>query len=106
MHTVTSFEAANVSPEQLQAILAEYWKVERAHDLRREFLPQLVVVAVLMMLFAVFGVMSPVICGSAFIFVAGLAAWLVGRERRRDHMFRQHLKDVPRVIHEKVIKSS
>jgi hypothetical protein len=94
MHTVTSFHAANVPPEQLAAILAEHWALERLRDVRREFLPQLGVLALSAVSLGAVGIFSAIACGGTLVVLLVATAWLCLLELHRERQFVRHLEDV------------
>lgn len=95
MHTVTSFHAANVPPEELAAILGEYWELERLRDVRREFLPQLGVLALAAVVLGAVGVFSAIEWGGTLVVLLVAAVWLCLLELHRERQFLRHVEHVP-----------
>ena len=62
MHTVASFHASAVRPDQLAGIMSDYLALERARILR-----QLLAVR--------FGVLTVVVAGVGFLWLSAFAAW-------------------------------
>lgn len=62
MHTVTSFHASAVQPEQLGGIMADYLALERARIFRRLLVKR-------------FGVLAAMVAGVSFFWLSALACW-------------------------------
>jgi Flp pilus assembly protein TadB len=104
MHTLTSFHASAVQPEQLSGIMADYLALERARIFRR----------LLVLRFGLLALGAAIVGGvlhwlppsgtwvTVGVFVVPPAwAWIV--ELRRDRRLARRLEEVP---HKKVVKSS
>ena len=62
MHTVTSFHASAVRPDQLSGIVNDYLALERARILRR-------------LLAIRFGVLTVIVGGVGFLWLSAFATW-------------------------------
>ena len=62
MHTVTSFHASDVQPDQLSGIMADYLALERARIFRRLLMKR-------------FGVLAVVFAGVGFHALSAFASW-------------------------------
>ena len=113
---VTSFAASAVPPEELNAIAADYLRLEQARIFRQLLVMRCLVIAIAIAVAgAGFGLLPPVACWvSVGIFLAAPAwAWIV--EFRRESQLSRRLESVgqrPRgwgaanLLGKKVVKSS
>ena len=62
MHTVTSFHASAVQPDQLSGIMADYLALERARIFRRLLVKR-------------FGVLAAIVGGVSFLWLSAFASW-------------------------------
>ena len=101
VHTITSFHASAVPPDQLSAIMADYVALERARGFRRLLAVRcgLMALAIVAARFAFGGLPRfPWIFGASLCLAAPGAAWLV--ELRRARRLAHRLENTPgRVEH-------
>ena len=62
MHTVTSFHASDVQPDQLSGIMADYLALERARIFRRLLVKR-------------FGMLAAILAGVSFHWLSAFASW-------------------------------
>ena len=94
MRSDTSFHAAGVPPEQLGAILGEYWALERLRDVRREYLPLLATLAAAALALNLLGVMSPIECEGTVAAISVASLWVCTLEFLRERRLVHHLAEV------------
>jgi Flp pilus assembly protein TadB len=97
MHTVTSFRAAVVGPEEVTGIMADYLALEQARSVRRLLVVRFGVLAVVAgMAGGVVHWLSPFASWfSVGVFlVPPVSTWIV--ELRRDHRLARRLDELPK----------
>jgi hypothetical protein len=95
MDVLTAIHATNIPPAQLSALLAEYLALEELRCVRREFLPQLGVLALIFVALGAIGLLTAFEWLATVALLLGAAAWLLSFVRLRDRRFRQHLSQLP-----------
>ncbi len=104
MHTVTSFHASAVKPDQLSEIMAAYLALEHARILRRLLVKRFALLAAVVAAVGVVSLPAPASWFAVALCVAVPAwAWIV--ELRYELRLVRRLDDVP-AARQKVIKSS
>src|SRR5262245_29906816 len=95
MQMLTAIHAADVPPEQLSVILAEYLALEELRGVRREFLPQLAVVGLFVATLGVLGILTALQWISSETLLVAAGGWLYWLVLRRDRKLRRHLAEIP-----------
>jgi hypothetical protein len=113
MHTVTSFHASGVQPQQVSAIVANYLALERARIYRRLSVTRFGLIALVLAVTGFGFHWLPAVASWAGVGLCTVApAWAWVNERRCDRRLARRLKEVPGgnndapSARKKVIKSS
>jgi hypothetical protein len=114
MHTVTSFQAADLEPGQLKAVMADYFAVERARIQRRVLVTRFGILAAILGIVGFgFRWLSPVASWFSVALCAVAPVWAWIAELRYDWRLARRLRELPAkaMVHrglgcKKVIKSS